>query len=225
MTLASEATPATHAEDLLIVFGEVPSLGVGLPEVAREHGLQAAFRLRRLLLDTCLEHAGPLDVKKWFRYPEGTTHPMLPGEWEVRAHATGGIGELIDTALEEAFQRGYKHIVLFYADCPSLVVEFLESAFELLHDGADIVLGPTPKGGLYLIGAAPRAKGMFSLFPWRTPQLFEEAQREAGEHQLLVALLPRKDAVETLEDWRKVAQEGWIPPPPTISGGSGRPEG
>ncbi|MDE1820778.1 MAG: DUF2064 domain-containing protein [Euryarchaeota archaeon] len=226
--MAATRTPSTgreSGEELLIVFGHVPSLGVGLKEITRAHGPQAAYSLQRHLLDTCLQHASEVAVRKWFRYPVGTPAPPLANDWSSRPHEPGPIGELITVAMAEGFERGFQRIVLFYADCPSLVPEFLESAFEALENGDDLVLGPTRRGGLYLVGADRKVGDLFGSLPWGTHQVFAVAQRHAQEGHLRVFVLPPKVAVEYLEDWREAASEGWIPPPPVVSGGSGRPEG
>lgn len=224
-SVGATAPGEASAEELLIVFGRVPSLGSGLKEISSTHGPQAAYRLQRMLFDVCVEHASALSVRKWFRYPASTPAPTLSSDWSVRPHEPGTVGELITLAMTEGFERGFERIVVFYADCPSLVPEFLESAFEGLEEGADLVLGPTPRGGLYLAGACRRAGDFFSSLPWGTHRVLEVAQRHAGERGLKVTVLPRKHAVETLEDWRIVAAEGWLPPPPAVQGGSGRPEG
>lgn len=212
-------------DDLLLVFGRVPTLGVGMREVISRYGAQAAFKLQRSLLDISIEHADPLQVHKAFRYPVGSPVPTLPAGWEVGPHESGSEGELITRALAQAFLRGFARVVLFYADCPSLVAEFLEIPFEALEGGAQVVLGPTPRGGLYLVGAQRPAQEFFQGLPWGTPGLFETAQARAKEQGLKLAVLPHKSAVETPEDWVSVSTEGWIPPPPPIAGGAGRPEG
>ncbi len=223
--VGAPAAGNVSAEELIIVFGSVPSLGSGLKEIAATHGAQAAYRLQRLLLDLCVEHASALPVRKWFRYPAGTPAPTLSSDWSVRSHEPGTVGEQITLAMSEGFERGFERIVQFYADCPSLVPEYLESAFECLEDVADLVMGPTPRGTLYLAGARRTAGQFFGTLPWGTFRVFEVAQRHATVQGLKVALLPRKPVVQDLEDWKAVAAEGWIPPPPAIQGGKGRPEG
>lgn len=220
-----EHAPHGAPEPLLVVYGRVPRLGEGLPEISRLYGPQAAFKLQRSLLDLGLENASKVHAKKWFRYPAGTPAPSLSKDWDARPHDAGTEGVLITKALAEGFARGFGRIVLFYADCPSLVPEFLESAFELLEEGSDLVLGPTFRGGLYLVGASRPVGDFFQGLPWRTDRLYAAALQLALDRSLSADTLPRKDAVETMEDWVRASSEGWIPPPPAVEGGTGRPEG
>jgi uncharacterized protein len=208
-----------------MVFGKVPRLGEGLTEISKAYGPQAAFKLQRTLLDLSLEQASKMKVRKWFRYPIGSSAPSLGADWDLRPHEPGNEGELVTRGMNDAFSRGFGSVVTFYADCPSLVPEFLESAFELLEGDTDLVLGPTFRGGLYLIGASRPVGDLFAKLPWRTDRLYQAALHAATEKGWSVESLPRKDSVETMEDWVRAAGEGWIPPPPTIEGGSGRPEG
>lgn len=212
-------------EELLIVFGKVPRLGEGMTEISRVQGPQAAFKLQRTMLDLCLEQAARVGAQKWFRYPIGSDAPPLGKEWDLRPHEPGGEGDLLTKVLAEAFGRGFGSVVSFYADCPSLQTEFLESAFEFLETGSDLVLGPTYRGGLYLVGASRPVGDYFATLPWRTEQLYSRALAVANERGWSVDTLPRKDSVETLDDWIRASAEGWIPPPPAVEGGRGRPEG
>lgn len=220
------STSGAATEELLILFGRVPRVGSDLiSDIVARHGPQAAYRLQRLLLDTCVENANDLVVRKWFRYPSGSPAPTLPADWSARPHEPGTIGELVTLALTEGFERGFQRIVLFYADCPSLVPDILESAFEALEEGSDVVLGPTPKASLYLIGGTRKVGDLFATLPWRKGDVFATACSEVKKRKLRSTILPRMDSVETLEDWQKVASEGWLPPPPPVAGGTGRPEG
>ncbi len=223
---AGGARTVPSSDDLLVLFGRVPSLGTGFKEITDTHGPQAAYRLQRILLDICLKNAGALHVRKWFRYPAGTPAPSLGPDWSSGTHEPGTVGEIVSAVLREGFNRGFQRIVVFYADCPSLVPDILESAFEALEEEAEVVLGPTYRGGIYLVGARRKAADLFALFPgWSTSQLFDLAKQRVEASQLTLFVLPRMQSVETLDDWKNVSAEGWIPGPPTVTGGTGRPEG
>ena len=167
-----------------------------------------------------------MHVRKWFRYPAGTPAPSLGPDWSSATHEPGAVGEIVSAALREGFNRGFQRIVVFYADCPSLVPDILESVFEALEEEAEVVLGPTHRGGIYLVGARRKAADLFASFPsWTTSELFALAKQRVEAAHLSLFVLPRMQPVETLEDWKNVSAEGWVPGPPTVTGGTGRPEG
>lgn len=59
------------------------------------------------------------------------------------------IGERMNHAMKTVFEKNYEQVVLTGSDIPNLNTETIQSAFDKMRD---IVLGPSPDGGYYLVG-------------------------------------------------------------------------
>ena len=72
-------------------------------------------------------------------------------------------------------------------DVPALGARQLAAAFERLERGP-AVLGPSPDGGVYLIGARGPAGRLLAGVHWRTPRVFAELAANAPEAAVLEPL-------------------------------------
>ncbi len=78
-------------------------------------------------------------------------------------------GERYANAFQQVFDSGYKRVISVGNDCPELTSGLIfSSSKELLNN--DLVLGPTPQGGAYLIGLNKSAfqKKNFQELDWQT---------------------------------------------------------
>ncbi|MFK7937026.1 MAG: DUF2064 domain-containing protein [Saprospiraceae bacterium] len=84
-------------------------------------------------------------------------------------------GEKLANAIESIFQKGYQKVITIGNDCLSLTATDLIKANEQLLT-QDIVLGPTPEGGVYLIGLNKAAyqRSNFLKLRWESPYLFHD---------------------------------------------------
>lgn len=59
------------------------------------------------------------------------------------------IGERMNHAMKTVFEKNYEQVVLTGSDIPNLNTQTIQSAFNQM---SDVVLGPSPDGGYYLVG-------------------------------------------------------------------------
>jgi glycosyltransferase A (GT-A) superfamily protein (DUF2064 family) len=129
----------------------------------------------------------------------------LPGvDLLVLPQRGGGFGERLGNALGDARGLGYSEIVVVPGDVPRLGAPQLARAFALLAE-QPVVLGPSPDGGIYLLGldlsdpadrpditAAPGALlASVAGIAWRGPTVFADLlalARQAGTPEVLEAL-------------------------------------
>lgn len=69
----------------------------------------------------------------------------------VPQQSSGTFGEKLANAFGQARAAGYVQIVVVPIDAPALGVREIADAFDELHTH-DVVLGPSPDGGVYLLG-------------------------------------------------------------------------
>ena len=97
--------------------------------------------------------------------------------------------ERLGNAFADARALGYGEIVAVPTDVPRLGVRQLAEAFRRLA-AAEVVLGPSPDGGAYLIGCRIDPALLFLGVRWRTARAFADL---AGNTGLLAVLDPLED--------------------------------
>lgn len=77
------------------------------------------------------------------------------------------------SAFSQVFSQGFDRVIAIGNDCPELTVDLIRRAqFQL--QSADMVLGPSHDGGVYLMGLSRSGFNEldFDVLPWQTDQLF-----------------------------------------------------
>ncbi len=142
----------------LAVISRVPRLGRTKTRLARTLGPEVALSLHRAMLadeleqlhdparwDLFLLHDPALDEsdeQELRSLRAGLATPLVPGEQGLAAELLGGF---------QALLGDYERAVIVSADVPHLGAGVVARAVAAL-DHADLVLGPGPDGGYYLVG-------------------------------------------------------------------------
>ena len=106
------------------------------------------------------------------------------------AQTGGSFGERLAFAFRDASRRGYREIVVVPGDVPELTAEDLAEAFRALSRSST-VLGPSPDGGVWLIGLDAREVASADFFegvPWRTRRVFEVLLSNAPDSVVLAEM-------------------------------------
>lgn len=113
-----------------------------------------------------------------------------PAEARVLPQRGTGFGERLKHAFEDARAAGYDEIVAVPGDVPGLTGAHLSAAFRALETGK-VVFGPSPDGGVWLIGSHVETElsDLFESVPWRTRGVLAALVRNAPGAALLGALL------------------------------------
>lgn len=108
-------------------------------------------------------------------------------------------GARLAAAFEDARALGYREVVAVGLDSPGLSARHLARAFSALAR-RDVVLGPSPDGGVYLLGATVAVEG-FARVRWLSRHVFSDLRRAFPS---AARLDPLAD-VDGLGDARRVA--------------------
>lgn len=100
------------------------------------------------------------------------------------------LGDRLDHALTHYLRLGYLNAVIMDSDSPTLPAAYLVSAFKMLDDGADAVVGPCDDGGYYLIGLKHPCPRLLRGVRMSTPNVTADTLLIAAEENLKVELLP-----------------------------------
>ncbi len=119
-------------------------------------------------------------------------------------------GEDLGARLDHGLRRAARRCELVAAvgsDHPELAPATVEDGLRRLAAGADVVLGPTPDGGYYLIGLRRDAlrRELFDGIAWSTESVLAETLERCRELGLSVELLPAGHDVDVADDLRRLA--------------------
>ena len=94
-------------------------------------------------------------------------------------------------------------------DSPGIDTELLEQAIDGLRR-ADVVIGPSPDGGYYLLGVDRYRPELFADIPWESGAVLEATRERAASAGLRVVTLREERGLDTPEDlleWHAVDRE------------------
>jgi uncharacterized protein len=205
---------------LLIIFAKDPRPGQVKtrlsPPLSPE---QAAQLYHSFLLDICEEMArvpemrlavgfSPLRAQGFFRglTPPGTD--LFPQEG-------ADLGERMARAMARGFAANFGPVVLRGSDVPDLPAAVISEAREVLAAGqAQVVLGPCPDGGYYLVGLAEPHPPLFKGPAWSSPTVLTDTLSLARQLGLRVHLLPPWPDIDTYENLQTFLQRAQVSPQP-----------
>jgi uncharacterized protein len=185
----------------LIIFVKNPVLGEVKPKLSESLGKEKALHIHTNLINNIAETFANVEVDKFVFY--SSLIPEEPkfnsNEYKLRVQEGNNLGERMSQAFNYCFQKKYKHIVFIGTDCPDLEVKDINQSFKLLLT-KDVIIGPSSKGGYYLLGLNAPLNALFEDMPWHTDSVFKKTYLEALSHHKKIALLEEKTDIEDLSD-------------------------
>jgi rSAM/selenodomain-associated transferase 1 len=136
-------------------------------------------------------------------YFDGAPHEVFR-EWHTLAddwwqQSTGDLGERLIAGFERGLQFGGP-VLAVGTDCVEVEAALLLQAFEQLSH-QDVVFGPTPDGGYYLVGLSVARPDLFRSIRWSGPSTLSDHLRCCREKGWSVSLLPMRHDIDTENDW------------------------
>ncbi|MEN8134048.1 MAG: TIGR04282 family arsenosugar biosynthesis glycosyltransferase [Thermodesulfobacteriota bacterium] len=190
----------------LILFTRYPVAGHTKTRLIPALGPEGAADLQRLMTERTLRTAENLTAEfppaLEIRHSGGSIGQMkdwLGPDRIYREQGDGDLGEKMARAMAEAFQAGYRQVMVIGADCPGLSPEILASGFSRLADHS-LVLGPATDGGYYLLGLTRPCPELFSNRSWGGNLLLAETMSAAKKLALKFYLLKELADVDRPED-------------------------
>jgi glycosyltransferase A (GT-A) superfamily protein (DUF2064 family) len=99
-------------------------------------------------------------------------------------------------------------VVAIGADSPTLPVEYVRRAFELLVE-RPVVLGPARDGGYYLVGASEDVPPIFSDIDWGTARVWQQTVTRLNESRIPFHELPPWYDIDTARDLKLAKRDGF----------------
>ena len=138
---------------------------------------------------------------------EGYFRRIAPGDFEFLPQIGDNLGQRLNNVLARCLSMGYAQVIVMNSDSPTLPVDHLQQAFELLQNpGVDVVLGPSDDGGYYLVGLKHPYPALFDVV-MSTATVLQETLVRAREQGLRTVCLPSWYDVDTPEDLQRLIGE------------------
>ncbi|HSR20171.1 MAG TPA: TIGR04282 family arsenosugar biosynthesis glycosyltransferase [Anaerolineales bacterium] len=198
------------AENTLLVAAKQPAPGQTKtrlsPPLSPLHASELYECFLRDTLDAMRKVAGvqrvigflPDDAQEYFN--------QLAPDMQLVRQRGASLGERLDNLLTGVLQGGSQRAVVMDSDSPTLPIDYISRAFELLAD-ADMVMGPTRDGGYYLIGLKRPQPYLLRQVQMSTSHVLGDTLALADSCGLSVSLLPTWYDVDTVADLHQLADE------------------
>ena len=192
--------------NVLIVFVKEPRPGRVKTRLLPALDPDSAAELYRALAEEEIRQTAPRGgdyTRLFFHAPPSSPEAMsawLPGE-TLLAQQGADLGARMSSAFEEAFRRGARRAAIIGTDVPWLTRARVAEAFGAL-DEHDVVLGPTPDGGYYLLAVDRHRPALFPGIAWSTPSVLASTVERAAGLGLRIQMLDPLADIDTIDDLR-----------------------
>jgi rSAM/selenodomain-associated transferase 1 len=210
----------------ILIFLKAPLPGTVKTRLARKVGDTVATNIYKSLATSQLNRV-PKDYVIEVHYAPSDAGRHL-SDWlgpapEYYPQVEGDLGDRIKESVSAAFRRGAHVVLCIGADCPSLQASHLDEASQRLSSGPnDLVIGPCPDGGYYLIGFRKDTPSLFEGVRWSAPETMEDTLQNAKKAGLRVHLLESMNDIDTANDLASAIQKGHLPPNVQFPGDPGK---
>ncbi len=189
----------------LVIFSKYPEEGKIKTRLAVTLGNEKALKFYNLCAHNTFSEASKLDnnVNVFLFYSDKEDKKRIK-QWIdkdfVFLHQHGAdLGKRMLIAFKELFDRGIEKVVIIGTDIPDMNVRLIRTAFDYLEK-FDVVIGPTPDGGYYLLGMKKLIPELFSGIAWSTEEVYAKTMIKIIELGKNVKTLPKLLDIDTEED-------------------------
>ena len=143
--------------------------------------------------------------------PDGFTD-LVPRGVAAHRQRGDGLGQRMHHAFLDAFAAGYERVAVVGTDHPTLPVDFVRMACELLRTPRRVVLGPSEDGGYYLMGLNELYAELFDM-DYSHSGVFDDTLAAAARTPAEPVVLPPWYDVDTPGDLARLAADLREQPP------------
>jgi glycosyltransferase A (GT-A) superfamily protein (DUF2064 family) len=120
---------------------------------------------------------------------------------EFRPQGPGHHGQRLARAVAAGFTEGFQKVAAIGADCPGAGSRWVHAAFARLGPNADLVVGPTTRGGCHLLALQQPAPELLAEIPHRDGPCATDLLARAAAAGLRAVSLPALTAVRDAGSW------------------------
>ncbi|MDA9120507.1 TIGR04282 family arsenosugar biosynthesis glycosyltransferase [Flavobacteriales bacterium] len=184
----------------LIIFVKNPVLGKAKTRLAASIGKEKALEVYLQLLDLTRKAAANVDcIRHVFYSDEIASDAWDEDKFNKHVQEGGSLGERMKNAFNRAFALGADEVIIIGSDCPKLITQIIEDAFNLLDEN-DACIGPAKDGGYYLLGMKKPLPFLFDGKEWSTASVFSDTTSDLTKNHLSYGRLAELSDVDTVDD-------------------------
>ena len=206
--MIKKVLPAT-----IVIIANVPDEGVLKARLQADLASSDCTRLAAAFLrdtvDAARQTASHVMVAYSAENGEADLAALLPADVQLIPQSEADFGERVIHAVAVALKKYPGPVIAIGTDSPTMPLNEVRRAIDTLFaDPAQLVLGPTPDGGVWLIGTHyPLSRALFDGVVWETPTVFKDIV--ANTRCLAVYLTTVREwyDVGTVDDLRRLAGE------------------
>lgn len=194
-------------KNAIVVFAKAPVAGKVKTRLQPFMTPQDSARLQEALIKDSILKLSRIDsAEKFIYYWPDEKRNMLDKfiegtSFHLQLQKGNDLGEKMENAFIELFNKGFFKIVIIGADSPTLPVEYIDQAFDKL-DNSEMVIGPSIDGGYYLIGLKEKNYPVFSFVEWGSDKVLSQTHNLVKKHNIKLLLLPTYFDIDTTENIR-----------------------
>lgn len=202
-----------HINAAIILFLKYPVKGKVKTRLAKSIGDEKAVRLYKKLAENVLESISNLtNSYKYIFYSEKEEKDLIRNwikeKYFFAAQNGEDLGERMKNAFNLVFSHGAKNVIIIGSDIPDLSKEIIDEAIDKLDEN-DIVIGPSPDGGYYLLGMKKDSPFLFDKIIYSTSSVLDETIEKIKENKLTYHILQTLEDIDTedeLKEWLKLGK-------------------
>jgi uncharacterized protein len=192
-----------------MVFARTPVPGQVKTRLAAEVGDERATRIYEALAAGTVDRLRGAESPAWklevhYTPPDAESRAVMRAWLGEGPHLVpqveGDLGMRMEAAIRSALAEGAPAACIVASDVPGLGPLQVGAAFRAFEDGADVVFGPSPDGGYYLVALRSPRPSLFRRIPWSTSEVLERSLSAARGAGLRVDLLEPLRDVDRVSD-------------------------
>lgn len=179
--------------------------------LAKSIGAQKAANIYQVFVETTLKRFADIQARKVLAFApdnQDSKHlfSTMHDDWQSGPQSPGDLGNRISAFFANQISKEAHKVVLIGSDSPNLPRQLVEQAFQYL-DSHDVVLGPTPDGGYYLVGCKNSVPPIFRDIPWSTSDVWQTTIDRLEHHKIEYKQLDPWYDVDDWDDLQKLLSD------------------
>lgn len=195
--IVKEPFEEISSDNLLLVFLRNPLLGKVKTRIAAETSEALALEIYHHLYAHTLRVVKQCKVHVRWCFSDFVPEDMRLEDTLLQQGNT--LGERMLFAFSSAL-KDFKRVVVIGSDCPYLVAEDIDVAFNSLNTN-DVVFGPAEDGGYYLMGMTSLQAQLFKEIDWGTSEVLRQSLTVCQKLSLNYRLLKTYPDIDHYSDW------------------------
>ncbi len=190
---------------LVMIFTRNPELGKVKTRLAKTIGDENALIIYKYLLNHVEKTVRQIDCDKATFYSVKISNKDVWNNnvYEKKLQKGEGLGDKMFNAFKHGFSNNYKKVVIIGSDLYNITPNHIKTAVKKL-DTHDVVIGPSPDGGYYLLGLKELNIDVFENKEWSTNTVLNDTIKSLNSKS--IHLLDPINDIDTFEDIKDIPE-------------------